>query len=174
MRHVRHSLFAFMVLVLLIAGVIGFNSSENITGMDAFHATVAALTFSSDSTGYTDQGRLLNSALALASAAVIVWAFVNFHVRSADADSQASEYFKFIPKGEGLIMKEILIAKKSHMAGKKKLEVLQKTGTVVMGVKKADSFQLNVPFTQAVTANSRILAMGTASQIKELEREAKG
>jgi len=173
MRHVKYSLFVFMILVLFIAGMIGFNNLENLSGADSFHTTVAALTFSSHSSGFSEQGKLLNSALAIASVAVIVWAFVNFHFKGDDVSHHAQEYFKFIPKDEGLVLKEIKLAKKSHLAGMKKIEVLQKTGTVIMGIKNKNVFQLNVPFNKKLSANSKLLVMGTPSQIKEVEREAK-
>jgi len=173
MRHLRYSLFVFMLIVLFFAGQVGFQTIENIKGTDAFHLTVSALTFSSNSEGFSDRGKLLNSALSIASAAVIVWAFVNFHFRGDDAQHHAEQYFKFIPKDEGLVLKEIKIAKNSHLAGVKKIHVLQKTGTVVMAIKKGNSFRLNIPFTQSLTANSKVLVLGSATQLKEVEREAK-
>jgi len=173
MRHVKYSLFVFMIIVLFAAGIIGFKNFENLSCVNAFHTTVSTLTFSGDSSGFSDQGKLLNSALALASVAVIVWAFINFHFRGDDASHHATEYFKFIPKDEGLMLKEIKIAKKSHLAGLKKIEVLQKTGTVIMAVKKGNAFQLNVPFDTKLAANSKVLVLGSASQFKEVEREAK-
>ena len=173
MRHVKYSLFIFMIIVLFAAGILGFRNSEYESTVDAFHTTVAALTFSSDNSGFSDRGKLLNSALALASVAVIIWAFVNFHFRGDDVQNHTAEYFKFIPKGEGLVLKEIKISRKSHLAGMKKIELLQKTGTVVMGIKKGNAFQLNIPFNKRLAANSRILVLGAPSQLKEVEREAK-
>ncbi len=153
--------------------MMGFNSFENMSGPDAFYTTVSALTFSGDNSGFSEQGKLLNSLLAIASVAVIVWAFANFHYKSDDVDNHAQEYFKFIPKGEGLVLKEIKLAKKSHLAGMKKIEVLKKTGTVVMAIKSKNVFQLNIPFNKKLTAGSKALFMGTPSQLKEVEREAK-
>ncbi|MBS3133147.1 hypothetical protein J4470_03395 [Candidatus Woesearchaeota archaeon] len=173
MRHVKYSLFVFMIIALFASGIIGFSNFESMTTKDAFHSTVAALTFSSNSSGFSEQGKLLNSALALASVAVIVWAFANFHFRGDDVSHHATEYFKFLPKDEGLVLKEIKIAAKSRLSGMKKLEVLQKTGTVVMAVKKGNAFQLNVPFDAKLAANSKVLVMGTLPQIKEVEKEAK-
>ena len=162
-----------MIIALFASGIIGFSNFESMTTKNAFHSTVAALTFSSNSSGFSEQGKLLNSALALASVAVIVWAFANFHFRGDDVSHHATEYFKFLPKDEGLVLKEIKIAAKSRLSGMKKLEVLQKTGTVVMAVKKGNAFQLNVPFDAKLAANSKVLVMGTLPQIKEVEKEAK-
>ena len=173
MKHVKYSLFVFMIIVLFAAGIIGFSNFESLNTADAFHTTVSALTFSGNSSGFSEQGKLLNSALTLASVAVIVWAFVNFHFRGDDVSHHVTEYFKFIPKDEGLMLKEIKIAKKSHLVGLKKIDILQKTGTVVMAVKKGNAFQLNVPFDLKLAANSKVLVLGTASQFKEVEREAK-
>ncbi len=75
----RYSLFIFMILILFAAGTVGFRSLESMSTPDAFHSTVSALTFSSSPQGLSPEGKLLNSALILASVAVIVWAFVNFH-----------------------------------------------------------------------------------------------
>ena len=173
MRHVKYSLFVFMVIVLFAAGIIGFRNFESFSGADAFHTTVAALTFSGSSSGFSEQGKLLHSVLALASVAVIVWAFVNFHFRGDDDTHHVAEYFKVIPKDENLILKEIKIAKKSHLAGMKKMDVLQKIGVVVMAIKQGSVFQLNIPFQKKLTANSKILVLGSPSQLKEVEREAK-
>ena len=171
MRRVRFSLFVFMLLALTFAGVIGFSNLENMGVADSFHATVANLTFSGNPEGFSNQGKLLATALTLASVTVIVWAFVNFH--STDVSQQPGDYFKFIPQDEGLLMKEIKIAGKSHLAGLKKIDILQKTGTVVFGLKTANTFRLSVPFEKRIPGNSRILVLGNSLQLKEVEKEAR-
>ena len=170
MATVRYSLFAFMIIVLFGAGILGFRNFESIATADAFHATVSALTFSSDSSGYSQQGKLLNSALALASVAVIVWAFVNFHRHSGQPEQSAADYFKLMPQDEGLVLQEVSAARKSAFAGKTKLAVLQQTGVLVMGVKSGKAFQLNIPFERRIGANSKMLVLGTESQIRNAEK----
>lgn len=161
-----------MILALFAAGIIGFGNFESLKFTDAFHTTVAALTFSSSSLGFSEQGKLLNSALTIASVAVIVWAFVNF--QSAGHDVQhAEDFFKFMPQEEGLALKEVKVAKKSHLAGLRKIEVLQRTGTVVMGIKKGGVFELNVPMNRKLAAGTKALFLGAPSQLKEVEKEAK-
>ena len=160
-----------MLLTLTLAGVMGFSNIENMGVVDAFHATVSSLTFSGNVEGFSDHGRLLSTALTLASAGVIVWAFVNFH--SSDISQNPGDYFKFIPQEEGLLMKEIKIAGKSHLAGLKKIDILQKTGTVVFGIKSSNTFRLSIPFEKKIPGNSRILVLGSSSQLKEVEKEAR-
>jgi len=172
MRQVKYSLFVFMLLALVIAGIIGYGNTENLKSVESFHTTIGSLTFSGDSSGFSEQGKLLSTALTLASVAVIVWAFVNFH-HTGTASDQATDFFKFIPQDEGLVLKEIKIAKKSHLAGLTKIKILQKTGTVVFAVKKGNSYGLNIAFNKKLTAGSKALFLGTSSQLKEVEREAK-
>ena len=171
MKRVRFSLFIFMLLVLVSGGVTGFSNFEDKGFADAFHATVASLTFSVNPEGFSSQGKLLATSLTLASVGVLLWAFANFH--SSDLSQNPGDYFKLIPQEDGLYIKEIKIAAKSHLAGLKKIDILQKTGTVVFGIKNSGGFRLSVPFEKKITGNSRILVLGNVSQLKEVEKEAK-
>ncbi len=166
-------MLVFMLIVLFAGGIIGFNSLENLSKADAFHMTVSALTFSSNSSGFSAQGKLLNSALALASVAVIAWALINFNHHASTELTTAEGYFKLIPQDEGLVLKEIKVEAKSHLSGLRKVQILQKTGTVVLGVKKGAVFGLDVPMNREVAAGSTILIMGSELQLKEVEKEAK-
>ncbi len=166
-------MLVFMLIALFSGGIIGFKSLESASTTDAFHFTVSALTFSSNSAGFSAQGKLLNSALALASVAVIAWTFINFHHQSQAESGKAEEYFKLMPQDEGLVLKEIKVEAKSHLAGLKKVQILQKTGTVVLGLKKGGSFELGVPMTREIAAGSSMLVLGSESQLKEVEKEAK-
>ncbi len=166
-------MLVFMLIVLFAGGMIGFRSLESVPAADAFHLTVSALTFSSDSSGFSAQGKLLNSALALASVAVIAWALINFHHQNSAESTKAEEYFKLMPQDEGLVLKEIRIEAKSHLAGLRKVQILQKTGTVVLGIKKGGIFELDVPMNREIAAGSTMLALGAESQLKEVEKEAK-
>ncbi len=166
-------MLVFMLIALFAGGIIGFSSLENLPTVDAFHLTVSALTFSSDSSGFSAQGKLLNSALALASAAVIAWTLVNFHHNNQADSSKAEEYFKLMPQDEGLVVKEIRVEAKSHLAGLRKVQILQKTGTVVLGIKKGSVFELDVPMSRQITEGSTLLILGAESQLREVEKEAK-
>lgn len=166
-------MLVFMLIALFAAGIMGFSSIENVPKADAFHLTVSALTFSSSNSGFSAQGKLLNSALALASVAVIAWALINFHHNNQADSSKAEEYFKLMPQDEGLVLKEIKIEAKSHLAGLKKVQILQKTGTVVLGVKKGSIFELDVPMSREIAAGSTVLFLGAESQLSEVEKEAK-
>lgn len=173
MRHPILSMLVFMLIALFAGGIIGFSSLENLSTVDAFHTTVSALTFSSDSSGFSAQGKLLNSALALASVAVIAWVLINFYHQNQTESTKAEEYFKLMPQDEGLVLKEIKIEAKSHLAGLRKVQVLQKTGTVVLGVKKGGIFEIGVPMERVMAAGSSILILGSELQLKEVEKEAK-
>src|SRR3989338_8480112 len=173
MATVRYSLFAFMIIVLFGAGILGFRNFESIATADAFHATVSSLTFSSDSSGFSAQGKLLNSALALASVAVIAWSLINFHHHSSTESTKAEEYFKLMPQDERLVLRELKIEAKSHLAGLRKVQILQKTGTVVLGVKKGNVFELGVPMNRELAVGSTMLVLGSESQLREVEKEAK-
>lgn len=166
-------MLVFMLIALFAGGIIGFSSLEGASKEDAFHLTVSALTFSSDSSGFSAQGKLLNSALALASVAVIAWALINFHHHASAESTKAEEYFKLMPQDEGLVLKEIKVEAKSHIAGLRKVQILQKTGTVVLGVKKGNVFELGVPMNRALAVGSTMLILGSESQLKEVEKEAK-
>ncbi len=166
-------MLVFMLIVLFAGGIIGFSSLESASTVDAFHLTVSAITFSSDSSGFSAQGKLLNSALALASVAVLAWAFINFHHQSSKESTKAEEYFKLMPQDEGLVLKDVKIEAKSHLAGLRKVQLLQKTGTVVLGVKKGNVFELGIPMNRVLAAGSTILILGSESQLREVEKEAK-
>lgn len=166
-------MLVFMLIVLFVGGIIGFGSLEGASKADAFHLTVSALTFSSNSSGFSVQGKLFNSALAIASVAVIAWALINFHRNNQADSSKAEEYFKLMPQDEGLALKEIKIEAKSHLAGLRKVQILQKTGTVVLGVKKGSVFELGVPMERVMAAGSTLLILGSELQLKEVEKEAK-
>ena len=171
MRRVRFSIFVFMLLVFLFGGIVGFSNFENMGRIEAFHTTIATLTFSGDSSGFSNQGKLFSSILRIASVGVIVWSFVNFHL--SDISGDPGRYFRFIPQDEGLVMREMKINAKSRLAGLKKIEILQKTGTVIFGLKSTNSFRLSVPFEKKIAANSRVLVMGTNLQLKDFEKKAK-
>ena len=173
MRHPILSMLVFMLIALFAGGIIGFRNIESVSDVDAFHLTVSALTFSSSSSGFSAQGKMLNSALALASAAVIAWAFINFHHHNQADSSKAEEYFKLMPQDEGLALKEIKIEARSHLAVLRKVQILQKTGTVVLGVKKGSLFELGVPMETVMATGSSMLILGSESQLKEVEKEAK-
>jgi hypothetical protein len=167
----RTSLFIFMIVVLLAAGITGFRAFESMPMADSVYSTVSAVTFSSSTAGFSAEGKLLNTALALASVAVIIWAFVNFHQHTRGNETSPTEYFRLMPQDEGLVLREIKASK--GIAGKTKLAMLQQTGVLVMAVKKGKSFQLNVPFERKITSGSAILVLGTELQISEVEKAKK-
>ena len=174
MQASRIFLITFVVLVLFFGGMTGFRNSENITTAESFHAAVAALTFSSDGSGYSEQGKMLNSILSLASIIMILWLLVN--LRGSDAPEfkgSAEDYFRLLPQDEDLILKEVRISAKSETSGKSKFQILERSGSMVMAVKKTRAFQLNVPFEKKLPAGTTVLAFGTESQLREFEKLAR-
>jgi len=173
MTHIPYSQMLITILILFIAGTLGFSQLEGVAGTDAFHMTVSAVTLSGNA-GLSDDGKFLQSALALAAVGVIVWGFVHFHHAILQWQiPEAAKLFKFIPEGEDLVMKEITVAPGSHLVGMRKIDVLKQTGTIIFGIKKKDSYALTIPFSKKLSADMTFLALGNISQLKDVAREAK-
>ena len=170
MGHVNFSLFIFVILALTISGTIGYSTIEKMSAIDAFHTTIASVTFSNDASSFSSQGKLLNTALALASTGLILWAFVNFHT---PANMPEKKEFSIIPPGEGIVLREILIGKKSRFAGKKKIDFLQETGTMILAIKQKQNYAPNVQFDKKLMPGMKALVMGTEKQVLSAEKAAK-
>ncbi len=172
MHHYKYSLFIVVIIVLLMVGSVGFSLSESISPTDGFHNAIQAITFSSNTHEYSSEGRLLNSALALASVVLIIWGFVNFHYNRSDQRTDtAQDYFKLAPSDEGLVLKEITLAKGSKFANKTKMDILRERGVVVFGVKQKSNYTLNVPLDKKLTGGTIIIALGTPTQLGSFQRE---
>src|SRR3972149_1084152 len=107
MKHPVLSMLVFMAIALLAGGIIGYQSTESLSLIDAFHTTISTLTFSENSASFSAQGKLLHSALSIATVAVIIWAFINFHSQNNINTEKTEEYFKLIPQDERLMLREI-------------------------------------------------------------------
>ena len=170
----KNVMLVFMIAVLFFGGMAGFSNYEGFGAADSFHAVVGALTFSGSS-DYSDRGRMLNSVLSLASVAIIAWAFANMRGSSAPEEPEGDmrNSFNIVPHDEGIIVKEVRILAGSSMAGKTKIHVLEKSGSLVMAIKKKREFKLSVPFDKKLSAGTSVLAFGTQSQIKDFEMRAR-
>lgn len=166
--HGRYLLLVFMIIAIVVAGVFGFSRFEGFSVADSFHVTIAALTFSGGSSSFSSQGRLLDTSLAVASVAVIVWAFVNFHRHSSPIPQDVDDYFRFMPPDEGLVLKVVKASSGNGLAGRTKLAILKGTGSVVFGVAKNGFFELDVPMTKRIPKNSGVLLLGNVVQLKKL------
>jgi hypothetical protein len=169
------SLLIFMVAVLFGAGLIGFQSFEGLGVHESFYTTVSVLTFTG-ADGLSGQGRLLASFLSLGAVAVLVWAFVNLHhkpTHKVDVSEEIEDFFKFMPPNQKLAIKDVQVARKSRIAGKRKSDILRLTGSVVFAVKKGAVYDVNVPFSQRIKGGSKVLVMGNQKQIKDFEKEGK-
>ena len=171
----RIFLIIFVILILFFGGITGFRNSEDLTTADSFHAAVAALTFSSDGSGYSERGKMLNSILSLASIIVMIWLFVNLRGGSdaPEFKGNVEDRFRLLPQDEDLILKEVRMSAKSEMSGKSKFQILEMSGSMVMAVKKGGAFQLNVPFEKKFPTGTTVLAFGTESQLREFEKLAR-
>jgi hypothetical protein len=161
-------------IAVVILGTIGYFLGESMTLTDAFLSTVSVMTTVGLPQGLSEQGKILSAVLILASVVLAGLALYKlFEPPIKEEEEMLSGFFEPSSTNDEAVMKEVKVGLGNRLAGLQKAQILQKYGVVVVGIKKKNGFDVNVPLTMRVKKDSSVLLLGTPAAIIGVERKKK-
>ena len=162
------------LVAVLVLGTTGYMAIEKMPLPAAFSSTVSVMATVGMPQNISSSGQLFTTALIIAAIGVWVAFFVKFFTPGVkEQEDTLTGFFGPEAGNENLMMKEVKVGSGSALAGLKKSQILERYGTVVVGIKRKSGFDINLPLTARVKSGSTVLLLGSPATIMGAERKRK-
>ena len=161
------------LLIVLLLGTVGYALVERMKLPDALLSAVSVMSLADIPSGMSPIGKLFTTALIIGSISIIVAGIYTLINPPAQEDEMLTNFFGSSKEQENLMMKEVKVDKRSQLAGKQKVQILEKYGLVVVGIKHKGGFDVDVPLRTRIKSGSSILVLGTPAALLNAEKKSK-
>ena len=159
------------VCAMVVIGVLGYAYIEKMAPPDALLTTVSVMTTAGAPHTLSQQGKLFTSALILMSVGLLIAAVAQLLNPKPTGEEELLTGFFGGNGDEKMVMKELAVSKASPCANKRKADIIQKHGVVVVGIKRKGGFDIDVPLSAKIPAGSSVLVLGSPATILGVEKK---